>query len=103
MKFDFPKPKEICTDPSCPFHGTLSVRGRTFKGVVTSHKMHKTVVVEWERRRFVKKYQRYEKRRSKVTAHNPDCIKARENQKVIIAETRPLSKTKNFVVVQVLA
>ena len=41
----------------------LSTRGRTFAGTVTSNKMAKTVTVEWERRKYVTKYQRYEKRR----------------------------------------
>ncbi|MBC8494667.1 30S ribosomal protein S17 [archaeon] len=81
--------------------GNISLRGRTFEGVVISDKMHKTVTVEWERRRNVKKYERYEKRRTKVKAHNPDTINAKEGDKVIIKETRPLSKTKHFVVVEI--
>ena len=95
-------PTNKCNDFHCPFHGTLPVRGRTLEGKVKSDKMHRTVTVEWDRRKFVKKYQRYEKRRSTVKAHNPDCIKAKEGQKVMLMESRPISKTKNFVVVRIL-
>jgi small subunit ribosomal protein S17 len=80
----------------------ISVRGKTFTGKVVSAKMHKTVVVEWERRVLIPKFERYEKRRSKVSAHNPEEINAKEGDIVKIRETRPLSKTKNFVVVEVL-
>jgi len=37
---------------------------------------------------------------SRITAHNPPCIAARRGEKVKIAECRPLSKTKSFVVVE---
>lgn len=81
----------------------LSIRGKQFTGTVVSAKMHKTVVVQWERRVLIPKFQRYEKRRSKVSVHNPDEINAQEGDVVRIQETRPLSKTKNFVVVEVLS
>ena len=94
-------PKETCTDNVCPFHGSLRVHGRQFIGRVTSDKMSKTITVEWDRRRFVPKYERYAKARSKIKAHNPPCINAKEGDVVKVMETRPLSKTKNFVVMQV--
>ncbi|MBU1850224.1 MAG: 30S ribosomal protein S17, partial [Nanoarchaeota archaeon] len=65
-------------------------------------KMHKTVTVEWERRKYIPKYERYEKRRSKVKAHNPNCIKAQEGDLVVIKEVRPISKSKNFVVMEII-
>ena len=80
----------------------LRTRGKTFEGVVTSAKAAKTVTVSWERRRFVKKYERYEKRRSKVAAHVPENLTVQEGDIVRIKETRPISKTKHFVVVEVL-
>jgi len=95
-------PKNKCEDPHCPYHGNISLRGRTFTGTVISDKMTKTITVEWPRRSYIQKYERYEKRRSKVKAHNPDCIKAKIGQKVKIMETKPISKTKNFVVIEVL-
>jgi len=77
-------------------------RGRTFEGIVVSDKMHRTVTVEWERRRKVAKYERYERRRSKVKAHNPDEINAKKGDLVRIMETRPISKTKNFIVIEII-
>jgi small subunit ribosomal protein S17 len=94
-------PKQTCNDKNCPFHGNLKCRGRTFSGVVVSSKMHKTVVVEWYRTVYLAKYERYEKKRTKIKAHNPACQNAKEGDLVSIAECRPLSKTKNFVVIQI--
>lgn len=96
-----PEPKEQCEDDKCAWHGKLSVRGRVFRGNVKSSKAHNTVIVEWGYHRLVPKYQRYERRKSRVTAHNPSCMKAREGDSVVIAECRPLSKTKKFVIVNV--
>ncbi|MBN1646369.1 30S ribosomal protein S17 [Candidatus Woesearchaeota archaeon] len=78
-------------------------RGRTFVGKVVSDRMAKTVTVEWDRRLYSSKYERYEKRRTHVKAHNPGSINAKEGDVVEIQETRPLSKTKCFVVTRVLA
>ncbi len=95
-------PKKTCTDKKCPFHGAVRVRGRQFIGRVISSKMSKTVTVEWSRQKFWPKYERYETLRSRLKAHNPDCINAKDGQVVRIMETRPLSKTKNFTVIEVL-
>ncbi|HMK46871.1 MAG TPA: 30S ribosomal protein S17 [Methanocella sp.] len=94
-------PQQECNDPHCPFHGRLAVRGQLIEGNVVSAKMSKTVVVQREYLKRDLKYDRYEKRRSKLHAHNPPCINAKEGDKVVIAECRPLSKTKTFVVVEV--
>jgi len=94
------KPKNICADSKCPFHGSLKIRGRVFTGKVISDKMQKTVVVAWERKRLIPKYERYEKRRTKIKAHNPVCIDAKQGDIVKIAECRPLSKLKSFVVIE---
>ena len=77
-----------------------STRGRTFTGTVISDKMSRTVTVEWTRRHYIPKYERYEKRRSRVKAHNPDDIDAQLGDIVTIKETRPLSKTKHFIIIQ---
>jgi small subunit ribosomal protein S17 len=94
-------PEAKCQDMRCPWHGSLPVRGGTFHGRVTSSKARDTVVVEWGYTHILPKYERYERRRSRVVAHNPDCMKARDGDEVIIAECRPLSKTKHFVIVAV--
>ena len=44
----------------------LKTRGRTFVGEVVSAKAQKTVTVEWNRRIYVSKYERYQKKKSKV-------------------------------------
>ncbi len=93
-------PSKSCDDQKCPEHGNLKLRGRTLKGVVISAKAHKTVTVEWSRLFYIRKYERYEKRKSVVKAYNPLCIDAKEGDKVIVKECRPLSKTKNFVVIK---
>lgn len=98
---DVQPPEKECSDPKCPFHGQLPVRGSVMDGVVVSAKMDKTVVVERSFVRKVPKYERYEKRRGRIHAHNPPCISAIEGEKVRIAECRPLSKNKSFVVVEV--
>ncbi len=95
-------PEKECDDPKCPFHGNLKVRGRVFEGTVTSDKMSKTVTVEKTRLSYIRKYKRYEKRISAFKAHNPPCIAAKVGDIVKIAETRPLSKTKHFVVVEIV-
>ena len=95
------EPEEACSDENCPYHGTLSVRGQTLEGTVASTAMDKTVVVEREYDVFVPKYDRYMKRRSRVPAHAPPCLEIEEGDEVRIAETRPLSKTKSHVVVDV--
>ena len=100
--FDVAAPEEQCEDTNCPFHGTLSVRGQVIDGTVVSDKTARTVVVQREYLKYIPKYERYEKRKSKLHAHNPDCVGAKTGDRVTVAECRPLSKTKSFVVIQVL-
>lgn len=94
------QPKGKCNDVKCPFHGKLALRGKTLTGTIISTKMRKTSVVEFERTIFLPKYERYEKRRTKLKVHYPECLDVKEGDIVIIMECRPLSKTKNFVIVQ---
>ncbi|MBS3815237.1 MAG: 30S ribosomal protein S17 [Hadesarchaea archaeon] len=94
------KPEEECDDKNCPFHGTLATRGRILEGRVDSEKMDKTVVVEREYAEKIPKYERYERRTSRVHAHNPPCISASIGDKVRIVECRKISKLKSFVVVE---
>ncbi len=94
-------PKEKCKDENCPFHGSLKCRGRIFSGTVLSAKMRKTAVIEWTWKYYLPKYERYEKRRTKLKVHNPLCINAKNGDIVKIMECRPLSKTKHFVIVSI--
>ncbi|NGM69460.1 30S ribosomal protein S17 [Natronolimnobius sp. AArcel1] len=86
----------------CPFYGELSVRGQILEGLVVSTDMDKTVVVEREYDVAVPKYDRYMKRRSRIPAHVPGVLEPLSvGDSVKIAETRPLSKTKSHVVVEI--
>jgi len=92
--------KENCTDKNCPLHGTISKRGFKLEGTIVSDKMKKSVVVEIGRVRKVSKFKRYEKRRTKIHAHNSACISAKKGDTVLIQECKPISKTKSFVVIE---
>ncbi len=94
-------PKDTCNDPKCPWHGHTKIRGKILKGTVVSTRPNKTAIVRIDYLHYVPKYERYERRRSKIAAHNPECVKAKEGDVVIVGETRPLSKTKHFVVLEV--
>jgi small subunit ribosomal protein S17 len=74
---------------------------RTKVGVVVSNKMQKTVVVAVENLVEHAMYQKYVKRTSKFLAHNeqPDL---NVGDRVLIEETRPLSKRKRWNVREVL-
>jgi len=87
-------------DANCPFFGKITVRGRILKGTVVSAKMHRTIAVLINRKHYVQKYERYEKRRTKLLVHNPPSVNAQVGDNVRIMETRPISKTKHFVVVE---
>lgn len=93
-------PTRDCTDRDCPFHGSLRVRGVLLDGRVVSAKMDSTVVVRREYLYYLNKFERYERRTSKFSAHNPPCVAASEGDEVSIMETRPISKTKSFVVIE---
>src|SRR5215210_5840157 len=74
---------------------------RTKVGVVVSNKMQKTVVVAVENLVKHGMYQKYIKRTNKFLAHNEDPA-VNVGDRVIIEETRPLSKRKRWNVRQVL-
>ena len=93
-------PKKDCKDPDCPFHGNLSVRGMQREGPVVKDGMERTVVIQRDYAFYVPKFRRYERRRSRLHAHNPPCINAKTGDIVNVMECRPLSKTVSFVVIQ---
>lgn len=99
---DIKEPKKECSDKHCPFHNGLKIRGREFIGEVIRVNRQKTVMVEWPRSYYLPKYERYEKRRTRLSAHLPDCFDIKIGDSVRIVECRPISKTKNFVVVEVM-
>ena len=70
-------------------------------GVVTSDKMEKSIVVSVERKVKHPKYGKFVKKTTKFVAHdeNNDC---HLGDTVRIMETRPLSKSKNWRLVEVI-
>lgn len=93
-------PKKSCQDERCPFHGSLKVRGRLLTGKVVSTEGKGFVVVQMEYLHNVAKFNRGERRRSRISAHAPPCISMNDGDVVTIGECRPLSKTISFVVVE---
>jgi len=86
---------------NCPFYGSLRVRGQIIEGTVSSSEMIDSIVVERETSRYMKKYERYEKRTRRYSAHLPTCIGGvSHGDKVRIMECRPLSKTVKFCVIE---
>mgnify|MGYP001598677093 FL=1 len=94
-------PSQECNDKKCPFHGVLKLHGRIFTGNITKVDVNKSATVEFPYFYYLPKYERYEKRRTRLKVHNPPCINAKIGDNVKIAETRKISKTKNFVIVEV--
>ena len=74
---------------------------RTLRGKVTSNKMDKTIVVLVVRKIKHPVYGKYIKRSSKIHAHDESNI-CNEGDTVTIAETRPISRTKRWQLVEVL-
>jgi small subunit ribosomal protein S17 len=73
----------------------------TVEGRVVSNKMQKTVTVLVERQVKHGLYGKYIKRSTKLHAHDEEG-KCQEGDMVRVAECRPLSKTKNWRVVEIL-
>ncbi len=97
---DVKKPEKECSDEKCPFHGKTGVRGNIIKGRVVSTRAQKTAIIERQYQHYLTKYERYERRHSRIAAYNPECVNAKEGDVVTIAECRPLSKIKSFVVIE---
>jgi small subunit ribosomal protein S17 len=74
---------------------------RTQTGRVISNKMDKSVTVLLERQIKHALYGKYIKRSTKVLAHDEENS-CGEGDKVMIAECRPLSKSKSWRVVEIL-
>ena len=76
-------------------------QGRSLQGVVISDKMDKSITVQVERKIQHPLYKKYIRRSTKFHAHdeNNDC---REGDKVVIEQCKPISKTKNWRLVEVV-
>lgn len=81
----------------------MNTRGvrKTLFGTVTSNKMDKTVVVVVNRLVKDPKYKKYIRRRSKYKAHD-EGNQCSAGDRVLLVETRPLSKEKRWRVKQII-
>jgi small subunit ribosomal protein S17 len=81
----------------------LDERGKrkTLTGLVISDKMDKTVVVMVNRLVLHPIYKKYVRKRKKVKAHD-EKNECRVGDKVLLIETRPLSREKRWRVKQIL-
>ncbi|MEO0113807.1 MAG: 30S ribosomal protein S17 [candidate division WOR-3 bacterium] len=79
------------------------MRGRRKKviAIVKSNKMDKTVVCETTRLVLHPKYKKYIRKKTKLYAHDPNN-ECQVGDKVLLMETRPLSKLKRWRVVKKL-
>lgn len=80
----------------------ISQRGLITQGVVVSDKAKRTVIVQRDMIKYIAKYKRYARTVSKIAAHNPDEIAAKEGDLVEIAECRKMSKTKAWIVTKII-
>ena len=74
---------------------------RQLVGKVVSNKMDKTVVVLVERLVKHQLYQKYIRRRAKFSAHD-ESNACQIGDKVLIGESRPLSRTKRWRVSEII-
>ncbi len=76
-------------------------QARSLQGVVVSDKMDKSVTIQVERKVKHPLYKKYIRRSTKFHAHdeNNDC---RIGDTVVIEQCRPISKTKNWRLVEVV-
>lgn len=78
----------------------VSVRGAIKEGTVVSAKAKNTAIVQRDYFIFNNKYKRKIRRRSRIPCHNG--LNAQVGDRVIIGETRRLSKTKSWIILKVL-
>ncbi len=80
----------------------IRTHGRVFTGKVISDVFHKTTTIEFARQIYNNKYERFQKRKTRIKVHVPDDVAVVKGNILKVIETRPLSKTKNFIVVEVM-
>lgn len=95
---DINPPERRCNDEKCPWHGKVRIRGFVLEGKVVRIK-HGIALIERYLYRKIPKYERYIVKRIRIKAHVPKCLDINVGDKVLIGETRPLSKTIHFVVI----
>merc|ERR1711906_33865 len=62
-------------DKKCPFTGNVSIRGKILRGmVVSSQKMKNTITLRRNYLHYIRKFNRFEKRHSNMSAHCSPCF-----------------------------
>ncbi|OQX88394.1 MAG: 30S ribosomal protein S17 [Candidatus Omnitrophica bacterium 4484_70.2] len=79
----------------------INTRKKILEGIVVSDKMQKTVVVKVEKKFPHSLYKKPVKKIKKFKVHDPNQI-AKAGDKVRIIESRPYSKEKRFLLLEVL-
>ena len=74
---------------------------RTLQGTVTSQKMNKTIIVVVARRTKHPKYGKYINLSTKYHVHDEKEV-SKEGDVVLIQECKPISKTKHWMLVDVV-
>jgi len=74
---------------------------KTLVGTVVSDKMDKTVVVEVERLTMDPRFRKYVRRRKRYKAHD-EKRQCKVGDKVMIIESRPLSREKRWRVLKMI-
>ncbi len=77
----------------------VGTHGRTFEGFVVK-KFATRVVVEFERTVYVRKYQRFYKKKTRLHARLPTGLHVEVGDYIRIRECRPLSKIIHFLVIE---
>ncbi len=89
-------------DKNCPFYGQIEVKREFIEGTVIKKDTSRSATIEWHSALPIPKYERFATKRSRIRVHNPSSINAQVGDRVLVARTRPLSKTKHHVILQVL-
>jgi len=76
---------------------SAGTRGRTFEGTVVS-KFPTRVTIEFERTVYIRKYERYAKKKTRIHARLPSNLDAEIGDYIKVQECRPLSKIIHFMV-----
>lgn len=77
----------------------VGTRGRIFEGVVKK-KFPTRIVIEFEKTAYVKKYESYYKKKTRLHARLPKEIDANVGDFIRVQECRPLSKIIHFIAIE---
>ncbi len=77
----------------------VGTRGRIFEGTVIRKFPHR-LVIEFERTVYIKKYERFYKKRTRIHARIPEGFVVELGDYIKVRECRPLSKIIHAVVIE---